>query len=254
MKIHILEDIPEQREHFKKIILKEIQKHGYEMEIGVSEGDPIMFMEKIRNSERSIFLLDILIKDMEITGFDVAKEIRFRHQNRHDYIIFITTEAQCALSAVQYKLEPLGYILKDFPNLIPNMIGDCLLSVQQRMYDANRGKACINFKGVFTLQEEIIYIHTVKKNKIEIVETIDSAQEIKGSIKEVWENAGLDKRFYYLSQSMIINLEQIRSLNRLKSELIMSNGYVCSIPFRHKLGFYKQFKDFKINFHKDDFL
>lgn len=72
------------------------------------------------------------------------------------------------------------------------------------------------------------------------VRTMDNFYEIHKNLKEIFPM--LDKQFYYVHRSYIVNLNYIEKIEDLKA--VMSEGSIISISRLKKADFYKRFFDF----------
>lgn len=229
----------------KKKIQKIIDKYKYDMQIGVSCGDPVEFLEKTNDYPQSIYILDILLKT-DMTGLDVAKKIRYNH-TYHDFLIILTTETEMMHLTFSYNIEILNFIFKDDIKMIDTSLEESLKIIHQKKDEIHREIPSVRYKGILLPYEQILYIQIAKKekNKIEFIDLHQEKYVAKGSMKELWESGSLDRGFYYISQSTIINMQYIKRFSKIDSKVIMINESSLDVSFRNRSGLSKALKDYK---------
>lgn len=244
MYIHILEDDAKQRTEIEQRITKVIKKNKYKMEIGVSCGNPDKFLELTKSYPQSVFILDVVL-ETDMTGLDVAKIIR-ETRVCHDFLIIITSELDFMHLALSYNIEVMNFIFKKEKDKIDSQLESSMMMVQRKMNEKEKKNIYLKYRGILIQQEKVLYIQTVheEKNKVELIDTDNDKHTLRGSLKDIWNEGGLDNRFYFINRSVIINLQHVEHCDKEKSIVRLKKGYEFPVSFRNRSGLLRKLKKF----------
>lgn len=181
----------------------------------------------------NVYFLDIILNDENITGLNLAREIR--KIDAMAYLIFITSHPELSLKVFQYKLKALDYIYKHDEN-IQKRICECIDSIAEEVnqignLDINRQLILKSLNDVYTVNlNSILYFETRPGSRmlncvLNDGTTIEFYDTLKNLIKK------LDNRFCHCHRSYIINIRHIKKLGgtNLIYTATMSNGKVCDV-------------------------
>ncbi|MDO4313610.1 MAG: LytTR family DNA-binding domain-containing protein [Eubacteriales bacterium] len=190
------------------------------------------FLEYIFNNDVDILFLDMLFKNEDINGIDVAKQVR---KNNHKIkIVFLTVEEKYALQG--YAVDASGYFVKpiNYDNL-KNQLNDLFSELEHAAGFAektDKGYVVFDFSEVMYIETESrkTNIHTISGNYISM-RTMKEQEEIF-----------CDRRFMRCHSSYIVNFQYIRSINGL--DIIMKNGDRVSLSKYKKKKFMDSFMEY----------
>lgn len=216
----ICEDETTFTDYYKKEIDKIMMNLDIEYTYQIFKG----YTEKWRHFAISdttfkIYLLDI--KTTAGSGLDAARYIREEIDDWQSMIIMITAYQE-------YKYDALGkrLMLIDFINKLDNFsrrLNDAI-NIALKNYD-NRPKALkYTYKKVIYNVEfsKIIYIEKELDNKRCIIKTTEGDYFIPYNLATVFKM--LDKRFFKICRSIIINTEQISNYNKKTNIITFKNN------------------------------
>lgn len=128
--IYLCEDDIHQLHIWQKLISNAILISELDMEIKAAVTAPSAIMEQLNKykPENAVYFLDIDLKS-NINGIELAAEIR--KYDPRAFIIFITTHGEMAIQTLRYKVEPLGFIIKESPDFEQQIV-DCLLNIYNK--------------------------------------------------------------------------------------------------------------------------
>lgn len=231
--IYLCEDDKLQLENWGKLINNAILIHEWDMGIKAAADSPDKFLKLINKTkpENAVYFLDIDLKS-HMNGIELAVEIR--KYDPRSFIIFITTHDEMAVHTFKYKVEPLGFIIKDSPDF-RDQIADCLQNVYEK-YQVPKNPVTdvltirMECKLLIIPYDEIYYIepsaqsHRIRLHKqYEILEFSSSLTEIKSK---------LDYRFMTCHKSYIVNCHHISRVDKKNYTVYFNNGKKCSCSVR----------------------
>lgn len=212
MKVLILEDVIEHQVRLERI-LDEISK---ESNIPISyktTGKVREFEEYIENDEvNQLYFLDIDIHGIEKKGFEVAQLIR--HYNPYAIIVFITSRSEFATLTYKYQVSALDFVDKD--------INDEMFKkrIEQNIFYGNDLKIPYH---------DILYIETTGvSHKLRIIGK-NFAKEFYGTMTDIQEKDKHTQRFYSPHKSFLVNIGNIREIDRKNLEIVFYEDHRCPI-------------------------
>jgi len=233
LKILLCEDDRKQRLGLEKIIDSYLMEHTIDMTFALSAESPeeiLHFLEREPDT-KGIYFLDIDLQH-EINGIDLS--IRIREKDFDAKIIFITTHEEMAGLVFKHKVEALDYIVKDNDD-VKMRIRECLDVVYERHMSQ-----LVSSEEYFTIRtkkytsnlpiSEILFFETdiSARNRI-IIHTTDGQITFRGTMKEI---DGTHEDFFLCHKSVIVNVKNIKNVDRTQKTLLMANGETIPIAIR----------------------
>ena len=83
---------------------------NYDMKVVCAAGCAQALLEAVEDNRRSVYFLDVDLKDGEWDGFRLGRELRRR--DPHGTLVYITSYGDLAWRTFQYHLEAFDYIVK----------------------------------------------------------------------------------------------------------------------------------------------
>lgn len=239
--IIICEDNNIQRKQIEDIIIEEINTSKVNLHIALSSSSSNEILKYVINSKNKnfIYFLDVELKG-NINGIELANIIRKYDLN--GYIIFVTSHAELSLLTFKYKVQAMDYILKSNEKELETRIIDCLrvsygnfrkLNVIEKKYiTLDIGSNIVNFDP-----NEILFFETYKNHKIRI-NMFNENIEFYCSLKEI--QLLLPEYFYKCHRSYIVNIKNIKSIDKSNLIIYMNNDNKCYISKRYMKGLLKK--------------
>ncbi|MGM0214738.1 LytR/AlgR family response regulator transcription factor [Enterococcus sp. AZ109] len=244
MKVFICEDEAPLRELYRIHIHKKIMINELDAIIALSTDKPMYILDYLKQNRDTtgIYFLDIDLGN-EMDGLTLAKEIR--KYDTLGKIIFITTHDEMVPLTFKYKVEALDFIVKDSVESVQNAITECLDTVfakqmiqpekrQQYLIRAGKSERYVNYK-------DILFFETSPKPHVLNVYTATGRISFYGAIKET---ADLGDNFERVHKSYVVNLDNVRSIDKEELELTMINGQRCAVS-RKKLKLVRDYMNKK---------
>lgn len=236
--IIICEDNKKEREGITSFIRAVLSEDNLNASIVLSTENPYDVIDHVKNFKKNtgIYFLDISLKS-DIDGLNLAKVIR--KMDLEGYIIFVTTHSELRILTFEYKVEALDYIIKDDILKVKNRIKECLLKACERDKESrgNKGKSIVVNYGSRTINislDDILFFETSAKIHKVKVHTANQQMEFYGTLKEIEEV--VDENFYRSHKSYLINLKNIKEIDRYKKVVVMLNGEKCYVSSKNMRG------------------
>lgn len=186
----------------------------------------------ITSSNVDVVILDIQFNNSNISGLDIAEQIR--KVNKKCYIIFTTSHMEYVMQA--YKFKTFDYIIKN------TITVDLLVETLARLFDDINGSSNeyikIDNKGSIIDANDIQFIE--KDGMKLIFHTSTKDYEIYNSFSKI-ENR-LPNNFVRCHKSYIVNIKNIASIKISTNEITFKNKSVCYIGPKYKDSFMEVFK------------
>lgn len=232
MKVLILEDVIEHQVRLEKtlnIISKELSiPISYKTTGKVKE-----FKEYIENDEvNQLYFLDIDINGIEKKGLEVAQFIR--HRNPYAIIVFITSRSEFATLTYKYKVSALDFIDKEISDQsFKNRVKDCVTYTKSTLLENQLVVDYFDYsyKGndLSIPYHDILYIETTGiSHKLRVVGK-NFAKEFYGTITDIQEKDQKTKRFYLAHKSFLVNISNVKDIDRKKLEVVFYEEHRCPI-------------------------
>ncbi len=231
LSIFICENDSAQRSKIELIIKNYIMIEELDMELVLSTNNPYDIMDYLNHNRnvKGIYFLDVDL-GYDINGIQLGSYIR--EKNLDVKIVFITTHSELLYLTFTYKVEAMDYILKDDDDVVKSKIISSLIHAQKHYHSdikINRVKLKIGNQFRFFQIEDIIYFETSSTPHKLIMHLNNSTIDFYGKINEM---ESIDSVMLRVHKSYVINVENIKLIDKSKREIIMSNGDICLLSTR----------------------
>ena len=232
--IIICDDQIEHRNYIKELVEKYILIEELDMKIMLSVGNPQAVIQYVSQAAPPfLYLLDVDLKDDSCSGITLAQKIRML--DPRGFIVFITAHGELSHMTFQYCIEAMDYIVKDYPERIPDRIKQCLFHAKDLISSKNNTihkviSLTFGEKVLLIKQEDLLCLHASQSaHKIKIY-TNEGIYEQSTSLKDIMQQ--LDDRFLLCHKSWIINTEYIKQVDKKRRTVILANSMECPVSFR----------------------
>ncbi|HCD08448.1 MAG TPA: DNA-binding response regulator [Lactobacillus sp.] len=223
--IFVCEDNYKQLNEIVNYINKYLLIENFDMEIKLAATDPHEILNYLGKNEvrKSLFFLDIAL-ETDINGIELASEIR--KKDIDSKIVFITTHSEMVFLTFKYQVEALDFILKDFPDEIQSRVTAAIdLCNKQFQKSESQSEEYYQIKTREHLRsvrvKDILFFESSTVPHKIIVHLINGQFEFYSTVKEI-ENE--NKNFYRCHKSYVVNVKNIKSINRHTKEITMIDG------------------------------
>jgi two-component system response regulator AgrA len=237
MEVIICEDNNIQRAELESIIIEEINSSNLDINITLSASNSKEIIEYVSKAENKnfIYFLDVELNDY-INGIELAHIIR--KYDPKGCIVFVTSHAELTLLTFEYKVQAMDYILKYNVKNLKSKISECLIEaynncekvnhIEKRYISIDVGNKVVNFN-----LDDILFFETDKDHRIRI-HAFNEQIEFYCSLKKIEELT--PPYFYKVHRSYIVNIRNIKSINKNELTIEMVNGDSCYISKRYMKG------------------
>jgi len=226
----ICEDSSEQRERLEQIVRNHIMMEEYDMELILSTGNPDNVLDYLdtHTGRNCLYILDVDLAH-EING--IALAARIRDVDLYSAIVFVTTHAELLQLTFQYKVEAMDYIVKERPLEIPDRVRACLDTFYRR-YSNDSSPQGGNFQvkdgdriRLIPFKDIMFFASHPTPHKV-VLHLENSQINFYGSISEL---ADLSPDFYRSHKSFVVNLRNIKHIDRTTNEIEMNSGEIALV-------------------------
>ena len=231
--IIICEDDLEQRKRIEAIIHNHILIEDYQMKTVLSTDNPneVMAYLNARPNQNGFYILDINLNH-EMNGLSLAAHIR--EKDTYAKIIFVTSHIELSPLTFKYKVEALDYIVKDDPGDFINKIKLCIDEVHKRyttdkLY--NTGYYQVKDDNITRLIpfDDIMFFTTGFIPHKLTMHLYNSHIHFYGNIKTLDK---ISPDFIRTHKSFVVNLHNIKHINRKEKTIEMINGEIALIAIK----------------------
>ena len=179
-----------------------------------------------------LYFLDIDINGIEKKGFEVAQFIR--HRNPYAIIVFITSRSEFATLTYKYKVSALDFIDKDINDrLFKERVAECIVYTKSTLLENQSVVDYFeySFKGndICLPYHDILYIETTgTSHKLRIIGK-NFSKEFYGTITDIQEKDKESQRFYLAHKSFLVNVGNIKDIDRKTMEVVFYEEHRCPI-------------------------
>ena len=241
LNIIICEDNKTLRTYYKLIIKNYINEHPKtEMKVVLSTGNPRdvdIYMEH-HNSDIKFFLLDIEFPDSKVKGIDLATNIRKKDANAK--IVFITTHEELTTMIFDRKVEPLDYIAKEIglKEIQKKIYKDLDIAIERLVPENERSGNNFEFGpkpyvipvNQINYFESSEYTHNISMHyNGGFVDFPDTLRSIESRLPS----------FYRAHKSLLVNPDNIKSIDSKNSKLVFKDESTCDISRRKLIALKK---------------
>ena len=224
--VYLCDDEDAVRHQMKTALEWKIFVEDYDMKVVCAAATAQELLDAVEDNRRSVYFLDVDLKDGEWDGFTLGQELRRR--DPHGTLIYITSYGDLAWNTFQYHLEAFDYIVKE-EDQTGVSAARCLEAVHARLLDERRDPA-----EVFSLRsgdgvrhvplDDILFFETVSKTHHVFMHTADSRVDFVGSLSELETKLG--GRFVRVHRAYLVAVDKIEAVDR-KRNIVRVGGREC---------------------------
>ncbi|MCI9389420.1 MAG: response regulator transcription factor [Lachnospiraceae bacterium] len=224
--VYLCDDEDAVRHQMKTALEWKIFVEDYDMKVVCAAATAQELLDAVEDNRRSVYFLDVDLKDGEWDGFTLGQELRRR--DPHGTLIYITSYGDLAWKTFQYHLEAFDYIVKE-EDQTGVSAARCLEAVHARLLDERRDPA-----EVFSLRsgdgvrhvplDDILFFETVSKTHHVFMHTADSRVDFVGSLSELETKLG--GRFVRVHRAYLVAVDKIEAVDR-KRNIVRVGGREC---------------------------
>lgn len=233
--LYICDDEVNILKSLEKIIKNIIFIYDLDIEIVLSCEDPSEIINhKKSQMRRSIYFLDVDLKNERYNGFSLGKELR--SLDPRGFIVYVTTHDELMAETFRYRLEAMGYLTKDSPDKLEDQIKECLIEIDKMVTDEKQ-----DIKGYYSIKsgdinyqisiEDILFIETSGSHRVSLYTTNDM-YEFRGDLVKIEKE--LTEGFVRTHQSYLVNLKYIKEVNYREGIIILKNNSECLLSKKGK--------------------
>lgn len=202
-------------------------KGNFDAKIILKTTDSKKLLDFIANNPVDVVILDIQFNNSNMSGLDIAKQIRIL--NKNCYIIFSTSHYEYILQA--YKFKTFDYLIKN------TITVDILIDTLTRLFYDISGQTTnyvkIDNKGTIIEYNSILYI---ERTAVKITyHTLTGNYEAYSSFNKIEPN--LPSNFVRCHKSYIANINNISSVKISSNTIIFKDNSSCCIGPKYKQKF-----------------
>ena len=226
LSIVLCEDNIRQRTAMEKLIYDHLALKDYDAKLSLSTGDPMAVLAHIKAhpNETYFYILDVDLQH-KLNGIALAQKIR--EQDLYGWIIFVTSHADMSALTFRYRVEALDYIVKDDPQNIAAKVQECIdiayrlsgTTAQYFQIKSGDGIQNIPYDSIMFIESSLVPHKLVLHTKNERI-------EFRGRMKEIKE---LSPDFFQCHKGYIVNLKNIKSINKADKTVVMANGETAMV-------------------------
>lgn len=224
--IYLCDDEESVRHQLRTALEWKIFVENYDMKVVCAASCAGELLGAAQDGSRSVYFLDVDLKDGVWDGFTLGRELRRR--DPHGTLIYITSYGDLAWKTFRYHLEAFDYIVKAAEGAGP-AAARCLEAVHTRLLDERHDPA-----EVFSLRtgdetrhvplEDILFFETAPKAHHVFLHTADSRLDFVGSLNELERELG--GRFVRVHRAYLAALEKIETAD-WKGNQVRVGGRTC---------------------------
>ena len=213
IRIYLCDDEEAVLHQLKTALEWKIFVEDYDMEVACAAATAQELLDTARDGSRSVYFLDVDLKDGTWDGFKLGRELRRR--DPHGTLVYVTSYGDLAWKTFQYHLEAFDYIVKE-PERTGPSAARCLEAVHARLLDERRDPA-----EVFSLRSgdethhvplsAILFFETAPKAHHVFLHTADSRMDFVGSLNELERELG--GRFVRVHRAYLAAADKIESVD-----------------------------------------
>ncbi len=199
---------------------------NYDMAVVCAASTARELLDAVQDGSRSVYFLDVDLKDGEWDGFTLGRELRRR--DPHGTLVYVTSYGDLAWKTFQYHLEAFDYIVKE-PERVGPSAARCLEAVHARLLDERRDPA-----EMFSLRSgdetrhmpltDILFFETAPKAHHVFLHTADSRVDFVGSLNELEQELG--GRFIRVHRAYLAAADKIEAVD-WKGNKVRVGGREC---------------------------
>lgn len=229
MKIYILEDDFAHMGRLETCLDNLIKKHQLKEVTIESYTTPDDLLKRVSDKGNHVlFFLDIELQSASQKGLDVGQVLRTK--DPYAIITFVTTHSEYMPLTFEYQVKASEYISKELDKeAFETRVEKILLSTYQNI-------AQNHCEEVFTLHtahldsripfHELLYIETSGRSHHIVIYTTTETIELTTSLEEIHQQ---EPRLFRCHRSILVNPNNIQSINRKEKQAYFITGETCPI-------------------------
>lgn len=229
--VYICEDDAQQLKVLKNLVVKIVDDENLDkIKLICATKHPTEILEKMNDNETALYLLDIELGENEMSGLDLASKIRDR--NASAWIIMITAY-NFALNTYKMQIGVKDYIIKGEPEIMSLRVKKYLRELQEFTHMPSlNSEIYLKVKGTFKIKvDDIYYIAALADMKRKVdVRSKTGNSVISTTLKDLISQN--DMAFFPCGRSYLINVKNVKKINRINNCVIMANNDNIPIPPR----------------------
>ncbi|EOH90778.1 DNA-binding response regulator [Enterococcus villorum] len=243
LKIFVCDDEFVYRNRITNMVKNYLLMKDYDIRFQLATDDPLAILSYIsENKTEGIYFLDIDLNS-SLNGIELGEKIR--EYDPAAKIIFVTSYTDLAYLTFIYKVEALDYIVKDNVETLQKKVTECIdIALKRYLNTAQEVRPQILVKsGPINIKlyvDEILYFESSPTPHKLIIHLDNRMIEFLGKIKEV---EAINDHFCRCHQSFVVNLLNIKEINKKERIITMKNGSKCFISTRHLKKVVKHFEE-----------
>ena len=212
IQIYLCDDDDSILHQIKTALELKIFTENYDMKVMCAAATAQELLDVAQVGSRSVYFLDVDLKDGEWDGFKLGRELRRR--DPHGTLVYITSYGDLAWKTFQYHLEAFDYIVKEPEHTGPSA-ARCLEAIHARLLDERQDPA-----EVFSLRvgnetrhvplADILFFETAPKSHHVFLHTADSRVDFVGSLNELEKELG--ERFIRIHRAYLAAADKIEAV------------------------------------------
>ena len=213
IQLYICDDEEAVLHQIKTALEWKIFVEDYDMKVACAASTAQELLDSARDRSRSIYFLDVDLKDREWDGFKLGRELRRR--DPHGTLVYITSYGDLAWKTFRYHLEAFDYIVKEPEHTGPSA-AQCLEAVHARLLDERRDPAEVFSLRTgdeirYILLSDILFFETAPKAHHVFLHTADSRLDFVGSLNDL--ETELDGRFVRVHRAYLAAWDKIEAVD-----------------------------------------
>ena len=239
IQIYLCDDEDGVRHQIKTALEWKIFMEGYDMQVVCSAASARELLDAMQDNRRSIYFLDVDLKDGEWDGFRLGHELRRR--DPHGTLVYITSYGDLAWRTFRYHLEAFDYIVKE-PEQIGPSAARCLEAIHERLMDERRDPV-----EVFPLRigdeirhiplDDILFFETAPQSHHIVLHTASGRMDLVGTLGEL--EAKLGGRFIRVHRAYLAAWDKIQTVD-WKGNRVRVGGRECLLSRAGKAALRKR--------------
>lgn len=232
MNVFLLEDDILQQQRLEQIIRDVLLENKWLAQSITTTAKPRFLLEQISETvSQNMYFLDIEINGEKKKGLEIAEKIR--EVDTNGVINFITTHSEFAPITYAYKVSAFDFIDKNWEaneikehvtSCFNNLIGSTKSVAEDEMFFFENKHT--SFQVPFS---DILYFETTEiSHKVRLI----CKSRLVNFYATLGEIEKIDKRFYQIHRSFVVNLSNIVEINRSDGLVYFDKEQSCMISRR----------------------
>lgn len=237
--IYLCDDDGAVRRQIQTALERKILVENYDMEVLCSAASARELLDAAESGNRSIYFLDVELKDGEWDGFRLGRELRRR--DPHGTLVYITSCGDLAWRTFQYHLEAFDYIVKQ-PDQVGAAAARCLEEIHAHLLSQRRDPA-----ETFTLRtgdvvrhiplDDVLFFETASVPHHVLLHTAGGQMDFLGSLNEL--EIQLGDRFIRTHRAYLVAADKIEAVD-LKHSRLWTGGRECLLSRAGKAALHRK--------------